>query len=196
LTTLKETGGKILGKEFGKFGDFYRWFAMDPDPAKSKALPSRLTYVNVNLKGRDPEGIVEPADYPKVQQEIIDALLTYVDPETGKRPVSLALAKSDARLLGLHGDGVGDVIYAVYPWFGIAQHGPYLQTAEYGIGKMGVLAAAMGPGIKENQQLERTMYLADIVPTICYLMNWPVPSDAEGAVVYQALVDPSIKVNQ
>lgn len=196
LTTLKETGGKTLGQEFGKFGDFYRWFSSDPDPATSKALPSRLIYVNVNLKGRDPEGIVEPEDYHKVQHEIIDALLTYVDPETGKRPVSLAIAKSDARLLGLHGDQVGDVIYAVYPWFGIAQHGPHLQTAEWGIGKMGVLTTALGPGISENLRLERTMYLTDIVPTICYLMDWPVPADVDGSVIYQLFDDPDFKRKQ
>ena len=50
-----------------------------PDRQRSKAFPQREIYVYVNLKGRDPEGIVEPADYDGVQQQIIDAVLAYVD---------------------------------------------------------------------------------------------------------------------
>ena len=87
-----------------------------------------LNGLYVNLKGRDPDGIVDPEDYEKVQQEIIDALISYVDPETGKRPVSLALTKQDARILGLYGDSIGDVVYALYPWFG-GEHGHILPTA-------------------------------------------------------------------
>ena len=67
-----------------------------PDIKRSKAFPQRTIYIYVNLKGRDPGGIVEPADYEKVQQQIIDALYSYVDPATGKRPVALALTKKDA----------------------------------------------------------------------------------------------------
>ena len=56
-----------------------------PDVKKSKCFPQRTMYIYINLKGRDPEGIVEPADYEKVQQQIIDALYSYVDPATGQR---------------------------------------------------------------------------------------------------------------
>ena len=73
----------------------------DPDIKRSKAFPQRTIYVYVNLKGRDPGGIVDPADYEKVQQQIIDALYSYVDPATGKRPVSPGPWQKDARILGL-----------------------------------------------------------------------------------------------
>ena len=166
-----------------------------PDPKKSKSIPQREIYIYVNLKGRDPDGIVEPEDYEKVQQEIIDALYTYVDPETGKRPISLALSKQDARILGLYGDRVGDVIYALYPWFG-GQHGHILPTAEYGVGSLKGLFAMSGPGIKKGYRLQRTVWLTDIVPTICYLLDFPVPEQSEGAVVYQAFKDPNFKMKE
>jgi predicted AlkP superfamily phosphohydrolase/phosphomutase len=163
-----------------------------PDPTKSKCFPQRTIYVYVNLKGRDPEGIVDPADYEKVQQQIIDALLTYVDPATGQRPVSLALSKRDARILGLYGDGVGDVIYALYPWYS-GQHGNILPTAEWGVGSLKGLLSFTGPGIKKGFRLERNCSLVDIVPTICYLMDWALPADTEGAILYQLLKDPDFK---
>lgn len=166
-----------------------------PDLNKSKALPQREIYVYVNLKGRDPEGIVDPKDYEKVQQEIIDALLCYVDPETGKRPVAMALSKRDARILGLYGDGIGDVVYAIYPWFG-GQHGPILPTAEWGIGSLKALLIMTGHGVKKGHRLKRTVWLPDLVPTICYLMDLPVPEQAEGAVIYQAFKDPNFKLKE
>jgi len=166
--------------------------AQVPDVNNSKAVPQREINVYVNLKGPDPEGIVEPEDYEKVQQEIIDALLGYVDPETGKRPVALALSRQDARILGLHGDAVGDVVYALYPSFG-GQHGHILPTGRWGIGSLKTLLTMTGPGVKRGHRLQRTVWLVDIVPTICYLLNLPLPEQAEGAVIYQALEDINLK---
>ena len=146
----------------------------------------------VNLKGRDPEGIVDPADYERVQHEIIDALLAYVDPETGRRPVCMALSKQDARILGLYGDGVGDVIYALYPWFG-SQHGQALPTAEWGVGSLKGLLTFTGPGFRQGCRLQRTVRLVDVVPTVCYAMDLPVPAETEGSVIYQAFKDPDFR---
>jgi hypothetical protein len=109
--------------------------------------------------------------------------------------VALALSRRDARILGLAGDRVGDVVYAVYPWFG-AQHGQILPTAEYGMGKLKSLLVMQGPGLKKNHRLQRTCWLPDLVPTLCHLMDWPVPETAEGAVIYQALKDPDLKAKE
>ncbi len=166
-----------------------------PDVNKSKCFPQRTMYIYVNLKGRDPEGVVEPQDYQKVQQQIIDALLSYVDPNTGKRPVALALSKQDARILGLYGDGVGDVIYAIYPWYS-GQHGNILPAAEWGIGSLKALLTLTGPGIRKGYRLERTCNLVDIVPTICYLMDLPLPAQTEGAILYQAFKNSDFKSDE
>ena len=173
----------------------FRALVQQPKVSQCKCFPQRELYVYVNLKGRDPEGIVDPADYASVQQQIIDALITYVDPVTGKRPVALAISKQDARLLGLYGDWVGDVVYALYPWVA-GQHGNILPTAEWGIGSLKGLMTFTGPGIKKGYRLERTTSLVDIVPTICYLLDIPVPEQAEGAVIYQALKNPDFKATE
>ena len=44
-----------------------------------------------------------------------------------------------------------------------------------------------GPGVAEGKILDRTVWLADVAPTISHLMGWPVPSEAEGAVLHQIL---------
>lgn len=78
-------------------------------------------HIFINLKGRDPQGIVEPEDYAKVQQEIIRALYDMKDPETGESVVALAITKEESGTLGIFEgpgyDRVGDVIYAWKPGY-------------------------------------------------------------------------------
>lgn len=165
------------------------------DLNRSKVVPQRSIYIYVNLKGRDPHGIVDPSDYEKVREETIKALYEYTDPETGKKPILFAIKKEDARVLGLYGDRIGDIIFAFNPDFG-GQHGPYLPTARYGIGDLRGLLILYGSGIKKGYVMERNCWLTDIVPTICYLLKLPITKHAEGAVLYQALEDPDYLVNE
>lgn len=132
-------------------------------------------------------------DYRRVQDEVIQVLTARVEPTTGKKPVLFALRKEDARYMNYYGDYVGDVVYAVSEQFG-DEHGQFLPTAEWGeIGDMRGLLAMSGPGIKKGVVLERNVWCLDLVPTLCYLAGWPMPKDAEGAVIFQALEDPDRK---
>ena len=198
LVQSSEKTGNIAGLDHDKMSSTMSKalsVSKTKDMTKTKAVGQRTVHIYINLKGRDPEGIVDPADYEKVQQEIIDAMYTYVDPNTGKRPVALALTNQDARIIGLTGPDAGDVIYAIYPEFG-GQHGAQLPNAHWGIGDLKPLLAISGPGIKKSHRLERSCWLTDIVPTICYLMDWPVPAQAEGSVLYQAFKKPNFKAEQ
>ena len=161
------------------------------DFKKSKAVPQRSVYIYVNLKGRDPGGIVKPEDYDAVCDEVVRVLYDYTDPKTGKKPVAFALKKSDSRIIGLYGDRVGDVVYGVGADVA-GEHGRQLTTGDYGVGDMSGLFIMAGPGVKKGIELERTVWLTDIVPTVCYLTGFPVPAQAEGAVLYQALTDPNM----
>ena len=97
--------------------------AMVIDWSKTKCFPLEPchAHVFVNLKGRDPQGIVEPEDYEKVQQEIIEALLNMRDPRTGEMICSMAVRKQEAGVLGvLPNQGferVGDVLFAFKPGY-------------------------------------------------------------------------------
>ncbi|MHB1133981.1 MAG: alkaline phosphatase family protein [Chloroflexota bacterium] len=163
------------------------------DWSRTTAVAQRSVHVYVNLKGRDPQGIVEPGEeYREVCRQVVDALLTYRDPENGRRPVALALGPEDRRLIGHYSDRSGDVIYAVNPEFG-REHGQELTTARYGIGDLHSTFIMAGPGVKQGEVLERNVWLTDIVPTVCHLTGLPVPKQCEGAVLYQALEDPDAR---
>ncbi|HUT36774.1 MAG TPA: alkaline phosphatase family protein [Planctomycetota bacterium] len=161
------------------------------DWSKTKAVAQRSVYVYVNLKGRDPGGIVKPADCDAVCDEVIRVLYDYTDPRTGKKPIAFALKKSDARIIGLYGDYVGDVVYGVHADVA-GEHGRQLTTGDFGVGDMHGLFLMAGPGVRKGVELNRTVWLTDIVPTLCYLTGFPVPAQAEGAVLYQALTEPNL----
>ncbi|MFQ6095581.1 MAG: alkaline phosphatase family protein [Candidatus Bathyarchaeia archaeon] len=165
------------------------------DWSRTKAVPQRSCFIYVNLKGRDPDGIVEPEDYDGVRDEIINALYNYTDPKTGKKPIVFALKKEDARVLGLYGDRIGDVVYGVRAEVS-GEHGRQLTTGEYGVGSMKGLLIIAGPNIKKGCVLKRTVWLTDVVPTICYLLGLPIPKDAEGAIIYQALGNPDYLIEE
>lgn len=171
--------------------DYNGVLSLEMDAAQSRAMPQRSCFVNVNLKGRDPQGIVEPEDYENTQREIMEALMSYVHPATGKKPFCLAVTKREAMLLGLWGDQCGDVVYAVWPEYS-HQHGCILPTAEYGIGSLKTMCVYYGPqmGIRQGYHMQRVCNIVDLVPTFCYLTGWPLPRQAEGAVVYQIMEDP------
>lgn len=98
-------------------------------------------------------------------------------------------------MIGLYGDRIGDIVYGVRPEVS-GEHGRQIPTGEFGIGSMKGLLVMKGPNIKKGYRLKRTVWLTDIVPTICYLMDIPVPKDTEGAIIYQALEDTNFRMNQ
>jgi predicted AlkP superfamily phosphohydrolase/phosphomutase len=161
------------------------------DVSKCEAVPQRYMFVYVNLKDKYPGGIVEAKDYESVRDRIIDALLDYKHPETGERPVLLAIRKEDATVFGMGGAQAGDVVYVLKPEY-MAEHGYGFPTGESGCGSLKNILLFKGPNIRKNYKYERPRWLADIVPTICYATGNPVPDDVEGGVMYQILEDPNL----
>ena len=160
------------------------------DWSRTRAYLQEEMFVNVNLEGREPHGTVSPDDFDRVCDEVIAALHAHVEPTTGLHPYNLVLRKQDARYVGLYGDPsarkIGDVLFTLREPFG-GIHGEQLSTAKGGITSNTSLLLMRGPGIRRGIRLNRTVWLTDIVPTICQLIQAPVPRDTEGAIIYQAL---------
>ena len=73
------------------------------DWTKTKAAPSGVVNIFLNVKGRQPTGIVEPGDeYEQVRCDIIHALMAYRDPDAGYCPFTMALRREDAEAFGEH----------------------------------------------------------------------------------------------
>ena len=162
------------------------------DWTRTRAYVQNHLFVNVNLQGREPHGIVPAEDYDRTCDQIVAALHAYVDPRFGLHPFNLALRKVDMRYVGLYGDPtatkVGDVVFTVREPFG-PNHGLQLSTAAWGMGSNASLCMLWGSGVRRGVTLDRTVWLTDVTPTICHMLDVPVPRDTQGAVLYQALTD-------
>jgi len=159
------------------------------DWSKTRAVNVGLVHIFINLKGREPNGIVEPEDYEATQRDIIAALHAYQAPKTGRYPFALAVTRADAEMVNLWGDLVGDVVYALRPEFDGA-HGKQLPSAVLGIGGQHSTFILSGAGVKKGIALRRQVRVVDVAPTLCYLLGLPMPADVEGGIVYEALQNP------
>lgn len=158
------------------------------DWSQTKAISQRFTNIYINLKGRDPEGIVEPEDYDALVNQIIEDLYAYRDPRTGKRVVSFALRKDQMELVNLDGDHTGDIFFQLQEEFN-REHSNGLSNATRDEYSLRCLFIAAGAGIKKNTVIDRKARIVDIVPTIAYLQDGPIPAQAEGAILYQLFED-------
>jgi len=167
-------------------------------------------YIWVNLKGRDPQGSVEPEDYDAVVAEIIKTLEGLRDPETDQCPVALALPKADAAHLGHFGDRASDVLYFWQPGYGMSSaplapndqvgdlvvaapgwgdHSGYLPTAEAGGCSNSAIFLMAGPGVKQGLRCDEPIRLIDVAPTVSHLLGIPCPAQADGRVLDELLED-------
>ena len=159
------------------------------DWSRTKAASVGLVHIFVNLKGRQPGGIVDRKDYEKVRRDLIAALYDYKDPKTGFRPFALAVTREDAEMVNLWSDLVGDVVYALRAEFDGA-HGKQLPSVSFGMAGQHSTFIASGAGIKRAGKLDGQVRVVDVAPTVCYITGTPVPRNVEGGVVYEALKSP------
>lgn len=159
------------------------------DWSQTKAVACGSCHIRINLKGRDPHGIVEPEDKYELEEQIITDLYGVRDPVTGKRVIALALRNKDAVLLGLGGPRSGDIIVFTAEGYNY-DHTDSLTTTEglYDT-SVGPIFIAAGKGIKENFTTERWIREVDVVPTVAVLGGVRMPTHCEGAPVYQIIKD-------
>lgn len=158
------------------------------DWSRTKAIWHDTMYIYMNVKGRQPNGCIEPEDYEKTRDDIIQALLDYKDPRLGRCPFKLAMRLEDAAMLGLWGDRVGDIMVCVEPGGDYGEgHGNVLPTEKFGLSSIQATLVMAGPGVRQGVKLTRPVWLTDVAPTIAHLMDIPAPSTMEGAVINEAL---------
>ncbi len=147
--------------------------------------------IRINLKGREPKGKVDPADYDRLCQEIAEAFSALTNPESGQ-PVVSEVVFPHKKYPGDHMDDLPDL---VIKWtddaFIDAMTSP--QTGEIRMDNLPdartgahkdygfILAAGRGirhvDGVRENLRLATT---EDVAPTILQYMGFPVPADMDG----------------
>lgn len=157
------------------------------DLSKTTACMNRGGYVTINLKGKFPDGIVDPADKDALEEKIIDDLYNYRDPITGRRVVYLCFKNKDAVALGLGGELCGDVICFMADGFNIIHMDSLATQKGYFDTSVSPIFVAAGPGIKEGFKTDRVIRQVDVAPTLAVLGGVRMPAQCEGAPAYQIL---------
>lgn len=155
------------------------------DWSKTRAVAPRGNHIYINLKGRNPNGIVNIEDKYELERKIIDDLYNYrMD---GKRVVNIAMRNKDAAVLGLSGEESGDIIYFLEEGFN-RLHGDALSTTEgYFNTSVSPIFFAAGVGLKKGVKTNRVIREVDVAPTVAAIMALDMPAQCEGAPVYQIL---------
>jgi predicted AlkP superfamily phosphohydrolase/phosphomutase len=162
----------------------------------------------VNLKGREPRGIVEPgAPYEALREELMAELMALRDPETHK-PVVRTVYRREDLYEGPYLDLLPDVVFDL-------GDGPYLATdafpshsswRERGGGETAIEAlprdilqgrhrstgifVAAGPHIQRsgNGRIEGAR-IVDVAPTVLYSLGLPIPEDMDGRPLQEIFTD-------
>ena len=149
--------------------------------------------VSINLAGREPDGIVDPADFEKVRDQVMDALSSFVDPKTGRKPVK-AIYRREEIFKGKHADTAPDILMEPAEQYSLTHAKSALEDADWISGDHrieGVIVAA-GPNVKA---FEQPPMLVDMAPTILAALDAPASIEHTGRVLHE-VVGSDAKVSQ
>jgi predicted AlkP superfamily phosphohydrolase/phosphomutase len=152
--------------------------------------------IEINLRGRQPQGIVEPgAEYEETRDLIVDQLRRARDPETGVAIVE-EIHKQEEIYSGPYLQIAPDIVFVTSPQFKAEREiGPeYVcpvpldQLEKYnGLHQMDGIFIAQGRRIKAASAVEGAGIM-DVAPTVLYAMGLPVPEHMDGRVLVDAFV--------
>lgn len=156
--------------------------------------------IYINLKGREPQGIVSAGEeYDQLCQEISQSLMTIVDPQDGKPVVDQVVHRSQA----FHGPAFDDapdmvVIMRALSYitrsgyeFGSQPGEIFSPPHQYQSGshRMDGVFIMAGPDILPAGYKGRDVVITDLAPTALHMMECPVPDDMDGRALTECLSD-------
>ncbi len=161
------------------------------DWARTRAVYSPASGIRLNIRGREPQGVLPPNDADALADEIADSLLAVTDPVTGAHPIA-AVFRREALYSGpwleiapdliidpqrsSPDPGHNNIIPRVLAPAAFADSGDKSGNHAH----TGILLAA-GPGIPAGTIADA--HLMDMAPTIMHLLDLPVPAQMEGRVL-------------
>ena len=114
--------------------------------------------VSLALRGREPGGTIEPADYERVRAELAEALLGFADPDTGAHPIGAVHRREDV-LSGAHLDLAPDLLLDPAPLYSLTHARAACERADWLSGDHrpeGVYVKA-GPGFEPGRGVEMSL---------------------------------------
>jgi predicted AlkP superfamily phosphohydrolase/phosphomutase len=155
--------------------------------------------VVVNVRGRERDGTVEPGDeYERVRDELVERLLQLESPD-GERIVA-AVHRREELFAGPELERLPDLVveFRDYAWLGKGNLTERTEGIDDRIGVRGHPRASYvgshrpdgivvlsGPAARAGTHLSAA--IADIAPTVLYLLGEPIPADLEGRLLTEAI---------
>ena len=180
----------FLFRLFLSFGD------VDWSRTKAYTLGGNMTGIYINLRGREPEGCVEPgAEYEALRDEIIARLADLRDEETGVQ-VATRIYRREVLYTGPYLERAPDVVFEThderYVGFGGQEFTANVVLAPSRLfngchrreGMVVLAGQPIRPGVRSGPH-----DIIDLAPTILYLLGYPVSADMDGRVMTEALTD-------
>jgi predicted AlkP superfamily phosphohydrolase/phosphomutase len=168
---------------------------LDVDWSRSRAYSfgRHLGSIYVNVKGREPQGIVEPgAEYEAVRDEIERLAYEFRDPQTG-RPLIGQVLRREKIYSGPFLDRAPDLILRPSEpsdiFFGLADFG-HRETVSTvyrysGMHRDHGMLIMNGPGVRPGGTIEGAV-IQDLAPTVLHVMDQALPADMDGRVLEDA----------
>ncbi len=153
----------------------------------------------INLKGREPEGIVSPGkEYKKFIKEIRDELSELEDPESGEKVLQHVFFKEDI-YKGEHLAEAPDIVFLPErTYYALGQHNfpsnSWVETTRVKTGchTMNGVVMMIGEGIKEGKEIKEARII-DLAPTILAALGVPIPNDLDGEFLGEAFSEDFLK---
>jgi predicted AlkP superfamily phosphohydrolase/phosphomutase len=151
--------------------------------------------IEINLRGRQPEGIVElGAEYEALRSEILDALRGLTDPDDGRPLVHEAYRREEV-YTGPLLEEMPDIVLLTDPAYQsgddvdrLITEVPHSFLARFsGDHLMEGVLIMRGEGLIRRGERVEGAEITDLAPTILYALGCPVPQDMDGRVLEEAL---------
>ena len=184
----------VRGKGQGLMQTFFLSFN-DVDWSRTAAYSlGNVGQIFLNVRGREPEGIIERDEYEAVRDEIMARLWELRDPETGEQVVQEVYRREEI-YSGKHIAKAADILFIPtrMEYFGFGEYefgsNEIIESMKRGISgthRPNGMFLMYGQPIKANGWLEGAQ-IFDLAPTILHLMGEAVLSDMDGQVLNDAL---------
>ena len=156
----------------------------------------------VNLRGREPGGIIEAGkEYEEVREDIIAELSALIDRETGETIIE-DIYKKEELYSGPHSVIAPDIVFlpkgleiVAFGEYEFASH----RMLDYSHGlsgshRMDGVLMMKGVGLRKGIKIMNANIM-DIAPTVLYLLGLSISKDMDGVVLKDAILDEVLEQN-
>ncbi len=157
---------------------------IDTQRTKAYSTTNGLLGIYINRSDLFEDGIVAPADYEALRDEIIEKLQTQTDPETGESIFANVWRREELRE-GPHVSRSPDILLDLHPDYSLPialRWKNVVRVANHPFhDKTGILIA-WGQDIKQKGTIENA-HITDLAPTILHTLHSPIPDNLDGKVL-------------